>query len=67
MLDKFDRPFTSTMMGVLPQRIPSISIAKICESLGLGIEDFRKLLLIEEKVYPNIVTKYTEAQKQKNK
>lgn len=65
MLDKFDRPFTSTMMGVLPQRIPSTSVASICESLGLNIEDFRKLLLIEDKVYSNIVTRYTEAQKQK--
>ena len=65
MLDKFDRPFTSTMMGIIPQRIPSASIIKVCEGLGLAMGDFRKLLLIEDKVYPNIVGRYKEAQKQK--
>ena len=66
MLNKFDRPFISAMTSMIPQRIPSASVAKICESLGLSVNDFRQILLIEDRVYTNIVRQYTNAQKSKS-
>ena len=45
----------SVGMSVVKQRLKVSEIRSLCETYGVGLDDFEKVLMIEDVVYPMIM------------
>ena len=57
LLHEFDRPL-AVGMAVIPLPIPSDKMAGAVERMGGDEEDFRRVCLIERKMFPEVQAQY---------
>lgn len=62
LLSHRDRP--QTMAGPLP--LSTQTILSICEAYNLSMQDFERIILIDELMYPTIIRKKEEDGRTKN-
>lgn len=67
MLNAHDRPMAAGMGGVIQMRLRSVDIGTMCEAYGASLEEFERIIQLEDEVYPVLAEKWaSDAKSQSN-
>lgn len=65
MLNANDRPLVAGMGGSAHLRLRSVDIGAMCEAYGASLEEFERILKLEDEVYPLLAEKWASERQEK--